>query len=126
MQANRHHYEILLITPAMFPRAAAAAEQGFKDAQLAITLVERTLAAMQRASMECMCLDCRALLDPIINRPTAFALCIPLFPKDRDEAFVCPVCDVCVERSDLPERMLESLRDICPSATVVGPHRVMQ
>jgi hypothetical protein len=120
------HYEFILITPRSYRYAVAAADKGYKDAQLTLTLVHKTYSALQKEPMECLCSDCRVLLDSEINRPTAFAVCIPMFPTADTDALSCAVCENCAERSDLFERMFEALREICPSATLVEAARTKQ
>jgi hypothetical protein len=75
--------------------------------------------------MECLCLDCPTLLDNKDHVPQAFAVCLPMFPKVGSEAVVCGICEHCAERPDLLKRMVEALRDLCPSATFMQARGTM-
>jgi len=121
------HYEFLLITPQSYEIAIRAAARGFEDARLTVMLVNQAFSAMEKSPMECLCRDCKELLS-VSHRPTAFAICVPMFPKPKvlSHALSCAVCEKCASRPDLLERMLESLREICPSATLMEPQRTRQ
>jgi len=112
-------YEFFIVDPPTYLKAKIAADKGFKDAQLTLIMIDRTLNAMRKSPMECLCSDCTTLMDNKDHIPKAFAVCIPMFPEAGCEAVSCAVCDVCVDRPDLHERMIDALRKLCPSATLV-------
>jgi len=118
-------YEFFLVTREDFGKAMRLGQK-FKDAERIITLANISFRKMHTMPMECLCLDCDALLDDKANLPEAFALGLPMFPDDTTDAFVCAVCPNCVDRSDLFERMLESLREMCPNATLAHGNRTKQ
>jgi len=113
------NYEFIIIDPPTYLKAQQAAKQGFKDAQLSLALIERTISAMAKNPIECVCLDCKTLMDDKSRVPRAFAVCIPMFPKAGSEAVSAAICESCVDRLDLKDRMFEALRKLCPSATLV-------
>ena len=109
-------YEFFIITHADFLEALAAARRGSHDAKFKLSLCGIVLFAIQKAPMECVCLDCKALLDNKFRPPGAVAACVPMFPSSGNDAFACVVCEECGDRTDLFECALEALSDMHPEA----------
>src|SRR5262252_1289508 len=93
-------YELIIVDTLTYAKARLAAEKGWKDAQLTLMLVNRTLGAMQDHPMECICGDCTTLMDNKATVPKAFVVFIPMFPRAGCEAVSCGVCEFCVDRPD--------------------------
>lgn len=119
-------FEIFVIDIPALIEAKVAAMRGSKTEQTCVMAIEHTLAKMHKDSMECMCRDCVTLMDNKFTLVKAFAVCIPMFPVKGDDVIACAICDGCADRPDLLERMIEAMREICPSATLFEPQRMKQ
>jgi len=123
---SEEFFEFLLITERSYPHAVNAANKGFEDAKLTVRLVQQTFTDLAKESMHCLCLDCETPVNTTTNKPKAIALCLPMFPSGESNVLSCVVCERCAERIDLMDRMLDSLRKMCPSATLVEAARTKQ
>ena len=106
-------YEFYMVTPLMMPSAIKAAKEGVTSAQAALLMIERTIKQLEDHPLSCMCLDCQTDFNSGFQ-PAAFAVVIPMFPHAGSQAVACGVCRDCVDRSDLEDRIIESLRTIWP------------
>jgi len=114
-------FEIFVIDVPTLIKAKEAAARGFKTEQDCVRAIEHTLQAMHKDAMECMCRDCTVLMDNKWTLPKAFAICVPMFPVPGDDAIACAICDGCIDRLDLMDRMVEALREVLPSFQLAEP-----
>jgi hypothetical protein len=120
------NFEIFVIDVPALIKAKDAATRGFKTEAACVLVIEHTLRKMSDEAMECVCRDCATLMDNKWTIPRAFAVCLPMFPVPGDDAIACAVCDSCIDRADLLERMTEAMRELFPSFELAQPGERMQ
>jgi len=118
---STRNFEIFVIDIPALIKAKQAAARGFKTEQTCVMVIEHTLQKMYTESMECMCRDCTVLMDNKWTLPKAFAVCVPMFPMPGDDAVACAICDGCIDRLDLMDRMVEAMRELFPSFSLAQP-----
>jgi hypothetical protein len=114
-------FEIFVIDVPTLIKIKAVAGKGFKTEEACVMVIEHTLRKMSAEAMECVCRDCTTLMDNRFTIPRAFAVCVPMFPVPGDDAIACAVCDSCIDRPDLLERMTEAMRELFPSFELAQP-----
>jgi len=126
---DREPYEFILITPQSYCVAVSAAQRGYEDARVTLYLVHQTYSALKKESAECLCSDCKTLLDTKLNQPSAFAICIPMFLASKSGFFdtlASGLCDRCSQRSDLFECVAELMHEALPKVTLVDSNMTKQ
>jgi hypothetical protein len=107
-------YEFYMVTPPMMPDAIKAAKEGNVSAQMSLMMIQRAIDQIDDHPLSCLCLDCNDQFTSK-NSPAAFAVVVPMFPHAGMDSVACGICHNCVDRSDLEERITESLRTIWPN-----------
>jgi hypothetical protein len=121
MTESRVH-EFYMLSPFNATGAIHAARQGDEEARNVLQAVPDAMREIKERPkgkrLKCLNLDCETEFSAA-EQPIAFAVAIPMFPKDDDQLVAMGVCLSCIRRCDnhIREAVLKAVQQHWPHAT---------